>query len=140
MPGAKYDATVGAVIQIITEKAQGEGLSGTLHAGSKRSERWSAEEFVSLNYRHKVWDIFGSAYLIQRRRQIDMKADQQLSVADAVHGGGLPRRGKREIRTIGSGWWHKLQSEREYFSRCAICIQSFDLEKRYAQQYQPCRE
>lgn len=88
MPGAKYDATVGAVIQIITEKAQGEGLSGTLHAGSKRSERWSAEEFVSLNYRHKVWDIFGSAYLIQRRRQIDMKANQQLSVADAVHGVG----------------------------------------------------
>lgn len=85
MPGAKYDASVGAVIQIITKKAQGEGLSGTLYAGSKCSELWSMEEFTSLNYRHNVWDVFASSYLIQKRQQIDMKANQQLSLVDAVH-------------------------------------------------------
>lgn len=85
MPGAKYDATVGAVIQIITEKAQGEGLSGTLYASGKYSECWSAEEYASFNYRHKVWDIFASAYLIQKQQQIDMNAHQQLNVTDAVH-------------------------------------------------------
>ena len=85
MPGAKYDATVGAVIQIVTEKVKGEGLSGTLYASSKHSECWSPEEFASFNYRHKVWDIFGSVYLIQKHQRIDMIAHQQLNVADAVH-------------------------------------------------------
>lgn len=85
MPGAKYDASVGAVIQIITKKAQGEGLSGTLYAGSKCSELWYMEEFTSLNYRHNAWDVFASSYLIQKRQQIDMKANQQLSLVDAVH-------------------------------------------------------
>ena len=88
MPGAKYDATVGAVIQVITEKVQGEGLSGTLYAGSKCSELWSGEEFASLNYRHNAWDIFTSSYLIQKRQKIYMKANQQLSLVDAVHGIG----------------------------------------------------
>lgn len=85
MPGAKYDSTVGAVIHIVTEKAQGEGLSGTLYASSKHSGRWSPEEFASFNYRHKAWDIFGSAYLVQKRQLIDMNAYQQLDVADAAH-------------------------------------------------------
>lgn len=85
MPDAKYDATVGAVIQIITKKTQGEGLSGTLYAGSKCSELWSTEEFASLNYRHNAWDVFASSYLIQKRQQINMKANQQLDLVDAVH-------------------------------------------------------
>lgn len=88
MPGAKYDSTVGAVIQITTEKAQGEGLSGTLYAGSKCSELWSGEEFASFNYRHNALDIFTSSYLIQKRQKIYMKANQQLSLVDAVHGIG----------------------------------------------------
>lgn len=96
MPGAKYDATVSAVIQIITARAQGEGLGGTLYVGSKRSERWSTEEFASLNYRHKVWDLFGSVYWVQKRQQIDMKSSQQLSVADTVHGVGY--REEEELR------------------------------------------
>ena len=85
MPGAKYDATVSAVIQIVTEKVKGEGLSGTLYASSKHSECWSPEEYASFNYRHKVWDIFSSVYLKQKRQHIDMNARQQLDVADAAH-------------------------------------------------------
>lgn len=85
MPGARYDASVGAIIQIITEKRQGEGLSGTLYASSKYSGRWSTEEYTALNYRYRAWDVFGSAYWIQDRQQVDMEALQRLSEADAVH-------------------------------------------------------
>lgn len=84
MPGAKYDATVNAVIRIITEKAQGEGLSGTLYAAGKRSKCWSAEEYASLNYRTGGWDFFGSAYLIQNRQKVEMAANQVLSVSDDI--------------------------------------------------------
>lgn len=85
MPGAKYDASVNAVIQIITERSQGEGFSGTLYAGAKRSNLWSTEEYTSLNYRYKAWDMFGSVYFIQNRQTIDMKANQQLTVSDIIH-------------------------------------------------------
>lgn len=86
MPGAKYDASVNSVIQIITEKPQGEGLSGSLYAGGgKRSSVWSAEEYASLNYRNGAWDVFGSAYWIQDRQKIDMNSYQQLLVSDSPH-------------------------------------------------------
>lgn len=78
MPGAKYDSTVGAVIEIITEKPQGEGLSGSLFACVKRSAKWSAEEYASLNYRRGAWDVFGSAYLIQSNSEVNTKSQQQL--------------------------------------------------------------
>lgn len=85
MPGAKYDATVGSIIWIITEKTQGEGLSGSLYAGTKYSMRWSQEEYASLNCRRNAWDVFGSAYLIHKRQRMEMKANQLLSVADMMH-------------------------------------------------------
>ena len=85
MPGAKYDASVNSVIQIITEKPQGEGLSGSLYAGGKRSSVWSTEEYASLNYRNGAWDVFGSAYWIQDRQKIDMNSYQQLLVSDSPH-------------------------------------------------------
>ena len=85
VPGAKYDASVSAVIQIITERPQGEGLSGSLYAGSRRSRVWSAEEYASLNYRNDVWDIFGSAYYIQDREHIGLESHQQLMMAGTSH-------------------------------------------------------
>ncbi len=60
MPGAKYDASVNSVIQIITERPKGEGLGGSLYAGAKRSRVWSTEEYASLNYRNGAWDVFGN--------------------------------------------------------------------------------
>ena len=85
MPGAKYDASVNSVIQIITEKPQGEGLSGSLYAGGKRSSVWSTEEYASLNYRNGAWDVFGSAYWIQDRQKIDMNSYQQLLISESSH-------------------------------------------------------
>ncbi len=85
MPGAKYDASVNAVIQIITERPQGEGLGGSLYGGVKRSRVWSTEEYASLNYRNGAWDVFGSAYWIQGRSETDMDSYQQLLVSNAAH-------------------------------------------------------
>ncbi len=85
MPGAKYDASVNSVIQIITERPQGEGLGGSLYAGAKRSRVWSTEEYASLNYRNGAWDVFGSGYWIQDRQKIDMDSYQQLLVSSTSH-------------------------------------------------------
>lgn len=52
--------------------------------GSKYSGRWYLDEYASLNYRYKSWDVFGSAYWTQRRQQISIEG-QQLNVEDAVH-------------------------------------------------------
>lgn len=85
MPGAKYDASVNSVIQIITERPQGEGLSGSLYGGATRSREWSTSEYVSLNYRNEAWDVFGSAYWTQNRQKIDMDSYQRLLVSESLY-------------------------------------------------------
>lgn len=85
MPGAKYDASTNAVIQIITEKPQGEGFGGTLYLSGKQAHKFSAEEYVSLNYRKKAFDFFTSAYGVQNRQRIDIKSQQLLLVPDGMH-------------------------------------------------------
>lgn len=84
MPGAKYDATVNSIIRIITEKPQGEGLSGTIYGQASRASLWAGKEYTSLNYRNKAWDIFGSAYIIQNRYKIDLLSMQQHTLNDNV--------------------------------------------------------
>lgn len=78
MPGARYDATVKAVIKITTEKPVGEGLSGMVYGQIKRNSVLSGSEYVSLNYRKGAWDLFGSVYYIQRRNKTDFDATQEL--------------------------------------------------------------
>lgn len=85
MPGAKYDASTNAVIHIITEKPQGEGLGGTLYLSGKRAKKNSTEEYVLLNYRKKAFDFFTSAYAVQNRQMIEMKSQQVLFVPDGMH-------------------------------------------------------
>lgn len=85
MPGAKYDATTNAVIQIITVKPQGEGLGGTLYFSGKRAHKFSTEEYISLNYRKKAFDFFASAYGVQNHQKVEMESQQVLSVPDGIH-------------------------------------------------------
>lgn len=59
-PGAHYDATVKSVIKITTEKAVGEGLSGLLYIKEGYSNVFLGNEYMTLNYRKKGLDIFGS--------------------------------------------------------------------------------
>ena len=75
-PGAKYDATVKAVIVIRTNKKQGDGLSGGFTSMARQGHSTSLSEGGNLNWRRGGLDIFGSLYydLTQRyQHQIDKK-------------------------------------------------------------------
>ncbi len=62
-PGARYDASVKAVIRIYTVKRVGDGFSfdaRSTYYQSKENADWV--EKLNMNYRKKGWDIFGTAY------------------------------------------------------------------------------
>lgn len=82
IPGAKYDASVKAVIKITTEKPVGEGLSGLFYGQVRRSRVFSGKEYVSLNYRCRAWDLFGSVHYGQRRYNTDFNATQEFRAAN----------------------------------------------------------
>ena len=61
-PGAKYDATVGAVILIKTKRPQGEGFSFNTQASYFVGERPDLALGTNWNYRHRGLDVFGSVW------------------------------------------------------------------------------
>ena len=72
-PGAKYSATVSAVIHIKTVKKAGDGFSGSGRLWAKQGHYGSTSEQVSLNYRTNGLDIFGEvshgfSHLYQEQR------------------------------------------------------------------------
>ena len=81
-PGAAYDATINAVIKITTEKPVGEGLSGMLYATAKQASVFSGGEYISLNYRTGVWDIFGSTFNNHNKFKTNFEANQYMSLPD----------------------------------------------------------
>jgi len=66
-PGAEYDAEIKAVIKIETVKLQGEGLSGSTSGSIIVDRKFSHNESINLNYRHKNLDIFGTFRFSQGR-------------------------------------------------------------------------
>ncbi len=75
-PGAKYDATVKAIIMVKTIKKQGDGLSGGWTSMFRQGHSLSLSEGGNLNWRKGGLDVFGSLYydLTQRyQHQIDNK-------------------------------------------------------------------
>ena len=61
-PGAKYDATVGAVILIKTKRPQGEGFSFNTQASYYVSKCPDLALGANWNYRHRGLDVFGSVW------------------------------------------------------------------------------
>ena len=61
-PGAKYDATVNAVILIKTKRPQGEGFSFNSQASYFMSKGPDLALGTNWNYRHKGLDVFGSVW------------------------------------------------------------------------------
>ena len=59
-PGARYDATVNAVIRIKTIKREGEGFGFNLRSSWWQSQNTDLQESVNMNYRHKGFDVFSS--------------------------------------------------------------------------------
>lgn len=62
-PGARYDASVQAVIRIKTIKPQGEGLGVNTRLVYGQSENTDFVSQVDVNYRHKKIDTFGMIYV-----------------------------------------------------------------------------
>lgn len=61
-PGAKYDASVKAVIRIRTIRRQGEGWSGESYTAAKFNKWWGASQHMSLTYRTGNAEVFGELW------------------------------------------------------------------------------
>ena len=63
-PGARYDASVNAVIRIITKKRAGEGIGfdNKTVARHRTAYGWSVYDQLNLNYRKKDFDLSGMLY------------------------------------------------------------------------------
>lgn len=57
-PGARYDATVGAVVRIRTVKRQGDGFGMNLRSSYDQSQNSDFVEQANVNYRHNGLDVF----------------------------------------------------------------------------------
>jgi hypothetical protein len=59
-PGARYDASVMAVIRINTVRKVGDGFSFDVRSSYWQSQNTDLTEQLNLNYRKNGWDIFGT--------------------------------------------------------------------------------
>lgn len=59
-PGARYDASIRAVVKIVTKKKQGDGFSFDFMGNYIQGEKASANGNLNLNYRKGGLDIFGT--------------------------------------------------------------------------------
>ena len=61
-PGARYDATVKAVVRIYTKKAQGEGSGFNNRFAAKYQYDWTTVEQFNFNYRKGGFDLGGTLF------------------------------------------------------------------------------
>jgi hypothetical protein len=66
-PGSRYPSNVSSVIRITTIRKKGEGLSGLAEWDGRQNKKFTQDDYLSLNYRTGGWDIFGSAYYMNRK-------------------------------------------------------------------------
>jgi len=59
-PGARYDATVKAVVRIQTVRRKGDGFGFDVRSSYYQSENVDLIEQVNMNYRHDNLDVFGT--------------------------------------------------------------------------------
>lgn len=59
-PGARYDASVKAVIRIYTVRKVGDGFGFDLRSTHLQSENTDLREQLNVNYRNNGWDFFGT--------------------------------------------------------------------------------
>ena len=67
-PGARYDATVQAVIIIHTKRAQGEGLGVELSSWSRKSHGYQNNERLNLTYRTGRLELFANLFGAYNKR------------------------------------------------------------------------
>ena len=67
-PGARYDATVQAVIIIHTKRAQGEGLGVELSSWSRKGHGFANNERINLTYRTGKLELFANLFGAYNKR------------------------------------------------------------------------
>ncbi|MBR0276558.1 MAG: TonB-dependent receptor [Prevotella sp.] len=67
-PGARYDATVQAVIIIRTRRAAGEGLGVELTSWSRKGRGWVNNERINLTYRTRGLELFANLFGAYNKR------------------------------------------------------------------------
>lgn len=77
-PGAEYDATISAVIKIITSKPIGEGIGCLANAGLSMERRLSHYSGLNIKYRKKEFDVFADLRYNQRSSEAKQLSDRSL--------------------------------------------------------------
>ena len=83
-PGARYDATVRAVIRIKTIRKQGEGFGFDLRSSLMQSENTDLVETANINYRYKGLDVFGTLNYTRSEYFQDSDITQSLHSANPL--------------------------------------------------------
>ncbi len=98
-PGARYDATVSAVVRIRTVKRQGEGFGISLRSTYDQSQNADFVEQADVNYRHNSLDVFG---MIRFDKTADFSDDQmrQITYADTLWTQNIYQRADEETRRL----------------------------------------
>lgn len=98
-PGARYDATVSAVVRIRTVKRQGEGFGISLRSSYDQSQNADFVEQADVNYRHNSLDVFG---MIRFDKTADRQEDllEQTTYADTLWTQSNYQRADEEAREL----------------------------------------
>lgn len=83
-PGARYDATVRAVIRIKTIKRQGDGFGFNLRSSWWQTENTDLLETINMNYRRKGLDVFGTVSYSQAQWVQEAKMTQKLESSNPL--------------------------------------------------------
>lgn len=79
-PGARYDASVKAVIRINTVRKVGDGFSFDVRSSYYQSQNIDLREQLNMNYRKNGWDVFGTLSYSRNEWIQDSKLQQKTYV------------------------------------------------------------
>ncbi|MBR0263835.1 MAG: TonB-dependent receptor [Prevotella sp.] len=77
-PGARYDASVNAVIVIRTKRAAGEGLGVELTSWSRKGRGYANNERINLTYRTGGLELFANLFGAYNRRKSNGEFEQTI--------------------------------------------------------------
>lgn len=83
-PGARYDATVKAVVRIQTVRRKGEGFGFDVRSSYYQSINTDLIETINLNYQHCSWDFFGNVNYYHYEMSYGENAEQENDYGDVL--------------------------------------------------------
>lgn len=89
-PGARYDASVSAVINIKTKRAMTQGLTGTLNGAYSRGDRGRGNTGINLTYRKNRWTLNGRYSFTRNDWETSVRNDREITLANRSFAIGGP--------------------------------------------------